>query len=538
MTRRYVTWLIALGTLAAVSGLPGAAHGQAKFLGRDAKEWATQLSTAKDDPMARRSAAFALGKLGAQSTGQAPLLARHLREDMETDADVREAAAFALGEIGRGAASPEMLNALAEVLKKDAEPGVRRGAATALGLLGAPAGSQPAVKQALLEALQHQDPRVRQNAAWAVGKIGGPVLKDAMPLLNQLLTTEKDPIILRDTVSLLVPSGIALHPALPGMAHILQGNDAVLRNKASQALAKYTEQLRTELDSLQKKLEEAPNREEEEKFQKALAAANEVADKAVQDMLPALRQALKDDPDASVREFTAFSLWKLGKGAREALPEMVEAIKKNVPQFDPKTRKADPDRIAKDNLRQHLARALINLEDAVEPAVQDIAPILDIKKEPDSIVRKSIAVALSWVDLKQEKFNDAKKLLIDVALNPQEPPVVRYQAAYIVGIKLEEEGGAVTDVLLALLKDTNISEQKSTESNITTSREGSKGGTRSEEVRGNTGRILAAHALGKIGAAGAADKAAKVKEALEKAKQDRDPLLRQAAEDALVKGRF
>ena len=69
------------------------------FLSKDAGAWSQELSAS--DEARRRSAAFALGKLGSHAREALPALKRKLQEEKE--AEVREAIAFALGEIAKEA---------------------------------------------------------------------------------------------------------------------------------------------------------------------------------------------------------------------------------------------------------------------------------------------------------------------------------------------------------------------------------------------------------------------------------------------------
>ena len=123
---------------------------EAKFLDKDPYYWIEQLDS--PSPRARRSGAFALGKLGTAAfthRGIEPLAARI--GEQESDADVRDAAAYALGEIALSlrpyadgvkvwtAISPTLLHALSE--DKDAR--VRRSAAYAIGRRGVISGFEP-----------------------------------------------------------------------------------------------------------------------------------------------------------------------------------------------------------------------------------------------------------------------------------------------------------------------------------------------------------------------------------------------------------
>jgi hypothetical protein len=71
--------------------------GSSLFLGKSAEAWRKDLSDA--DASVRRSAAFALGRMGEEARGAVPHLVRRLQED--TDAGVRDMAASAIGDIAR-----------------------------------------------------------------------------------------------------------------------------------------------------------------------------------------------------------------------------------------------------------------------------------------------------------------------------------------------------------------------------------------------------------------------------------------------------
>src|ERR1051325_10570360 len=67
------------------------------ILGKTATEWATQLGDG--DARLRRSAAFALGRLGSKAVDKLPDMKAALVR--EKDAKVRDALVFAMAEIGR-----------------------------------------------------------------------------------------------------------------------------------------------------------------------------------------------------------------------------------------------------------------------------------------------------------------------------------------------------------------------------------------------------------------------------------------------------
>jgi len=115
------------------------------------------LADAEADPLARASAALALGEL--RSAGGAGPLRTALAGDAEPA--VRTRAATALGALSRAGSA----GALAGALAGDADAAVRREAARALG--GAP-DADPAV---LVAALADAEFPVRREAAWSLGRL-------------------------------------------------------------------------------------------------------------------------------------------------------------------------------------------------------------------------------------------------------------------------------------------------------------------------------------------------------------------------------
>src|SRR5262245_9929352 len=107
--------------------LAAAADPPNMFLGRSVRDWTRDLGDRQAD--VRRSAAFALGKLGSEAAPAVPELVRLLRTDRA--ANVRDMAAAALGDIAaaRGAASAGLWReagpALIELLAREPEAGPR-----------------------------------------------------------------------------------------------------------------------------------------------------------------------------------------------------------------------------------------------------------------------------------------------------------------------------------------------------------------------------------------------------------------------------
>src|SRR5262245_17245581 len=189
--------LLTYGLIAAGLGLawlPAPASGQT-FLGKPMQQWVADLAPAKT-PQQRRSAAFALGKMGKDARDALGELSARLKDP---DPGVREAAAFALGEICAAAEvwHPESLGPLCEKLKDEKEdPLVRRSAAFALG--GMRKSDSAEVRAALQAGLQAKDPAVRQNVAWALGRMGDASVPDIRQALK-----DADTLVRRDAAKAL-----------------------------------------------------------------------------------------------------------------------------------------------------------------------------------------------------------------------------------------------------------------------------------------------------------------------------------------------
>jgi HEAT repeat protein len=180
----------------------------ADFLGKSVAVWARALDSNKAE--VRRSAAFALGKIGAGADSELPKLAALVQSDR--DAGVREAAAAAIGDVvmaTKGSAGarwsatwPALRTALA-----DGSPRIKRSAAYAIGAFGPDAKeAAPELKTALRDFSKGAQV-VRQNAAWALGRIGKAAGDDTVDLLCERLGDE-DPLVRRDAATALGEIGL------------------------------------------------------------------------------------------------------------------------------------------------------------------------------------------------------------------------------------------------------------------------------------------------------------------------------------------
>jgi HEAT repeat protein len=199
----------------------------------------------EEDPQAqlRRSAASAIGRLGANGVSALPALERALNSDK--DPKVRLAAGRAIGELGAGGASA--VPTLTQALTDDKETEVRIAAARSIGKLG-PAGAQGL--PALLRALSNdKDPDVRIAAVKAMEELG-PSAAPAIPALVNALgasgnenNSSMEPLFapcLTGSVREVACATLAElgKPAIPALSAALQSPDAIVRYGAAEALAR------------------------------------------------------------------------------------------------------------------------------------------------------------------------------------------------------------------------------------------------------------------------------------------------------------
>ena len=532
---------LALLVLCALAAAP--ARGQS-FLGKRLPEWLAGLDSR--DASVRRSAAFALGKMGADGYRAVPGLVKHLGQD--PDAGVREAVAAALGDVAaatRGG-GPGLWGDAGSALEKalgDADPRVKRSAAYALGCFGryaAPASG------GLKKALKDGSPTVRRNAAWALGRLGPAADADAVTDLCDLLT-DPDAAVRRDAAGAL--GAVGRPKGLAGAAPLLR----LARGE------KETTVLKTALDALAK-LAGPEHRDgvsvlvpllSNEDPEVALAAAfvmGNVGGEPAVAALPVLRQALRDDdpvtqglaaaalagigPEAEpavldlaaalgegraieVRRLAAIALGHLKEKAKPAVPALIKALQPPTPV----------------QVRQFAAEALAHMR---YPANEEAIPaaLEAIRKDSDATVRQRCVWALFAVK-ELERFG-ADKVLAEVLETKDEAGVmVRYDSARCLAFRLGPRAPARTaDVLLHMLRNRDLLVYNSTDAKVE--------GAGSEATRGRSGvapnlggdaRYMAAEALGWLKESAA--KREDVLKALREATKDKDEKLRDKAEQAL-----
>ena len=544
MKRTSVT-VIALALLGALAG--GAARGQS-FLGKRLPEWLAGLDNR--DASVRRSAAFALGKMGADGYRAVPGLVRHLGQD--PDAGVRQASAAALGDVaaamrgGGRALWGDTGAALEKALRDDADPRVKRSAAYALGCFGSNADGAAG---ALRKALKDGSASVRQNAAWALGRLGPAADAEAVGDLCDLLT-DPNGAVKRDAAGAL--GAVGKPRGVVGVGPLLRlaraEKDPVVLKTALDALAKLADKKHQgEVAALTPLL---TNDDPEVARAAAFVMGNVGGEPAVA-ALPVLRQALRDD-DPVVQGLAAAALAGIGPEAEPAVLDLADAIgegrapevrrnaaialghlkdkaKPAVPALMKALKPPTPTEV-----RQYAAEALAHM---AYPANEEAIPAMleAIRTDKDSTVRQRCVWGLFQVkDL--EKFG-ADKVLAAVLEEKGDAPesgiMVRYDSARCLAFHLKSRAPARTaEVLLHMLRNRDLLVYNRTDAKVE--------GAGSEAARGQSGvaqdlggdaRYMAAQALGwlKEGVARRKD----VIDALREAAKDKDERLQKEAAKAL-----
>jgi HEAT repeat protein len=534
----------------AILAIPGIAQGQqSEYLGRPLADWASELGS--NDMGVRRSAVFALGKMGKSAVSSLPQVLKILRED--TEKSVREAAALAAGEIAAGSLEARneggLVAALAKALKDDPEPLVRRSAAIALGKLEEDAA---AGQKALEQALGDQKPEVRQNAAWALGKVARAA---AVPALRKALQ-DSDAYVLRDAANAVGLAKKEGRPALPELLQVCQHGDAEVRKAALSALVVMVKQGDKEAYGPLSKVIARPNEEMENLLNAALALGNIGGDGAK----PAVRvliEAMMQKGNPRLRAQAAAVLKNIGPAAVEALDPLRKLL------GDP-----DPD------LRRNVVVALAGFKEAGVPAFNDLIRVLANPDErPD--VRAEAGVSLSriaapflqegnppgrdniptliailrdakapskvrertlWVLANyQRELPDRKDVydaLFPIVASPRSDnnKMLRYHTAFMLGAFWRDRAPKeALDVLLEFLKDDSIKlyKETSTSGGGAGGFEKTTGEAKVKEIGEGDGRVMAIQALQRIGP-GLVRPRADIMQQIKALRTSRDPKMKKA----------
>ncbi len=491
---------------------------QEKFLGKTADAWEKQLNSA-GDAKERRSAAFALGKMGAGSPTAIAVMKNVYAQ--EKDAKVRDAIIFGLGEICRDNAAGRTdkdLETLFLSALQDGNPHLRRSGAFALGCL---ATKSAATRQALDNALGDQEPMVRQNAAFALAQFA----EAALPSVKRALG-DADSLVKRDAASVLLTmsDGDKVHDLLKDLLPLCRDNNSEVRRAALSVLVRIVDAkdreaipaLKWALDDrdLENKrnaalaltniggaetevalpvlLEAARNGDVEMRRQTVIAIRNIGAPAAR--AVPEVVRYLKDDTDAKVREHAALALGGIGKGAEQAIPTLVAKIQ---------------DHGENQKVRIECAMALARI--GVVPGASNVAPtLLDILGDPryDAKVRERVmwSLRVHGGNLKTKFENRPRDTFSKICKESvtQENKMLRYDSAYMLGMIWQDEvPNHALDVLYEFLRDDKIKVYVGTTTGASgISVEGPKGSKATVKESGQgDGRVMVCDALKMVGPA-------------------------------------
>jgi HEAT repeat protein len=549
-------------------GMPPRAQAQATFLNRSLPDWLRELNAPQ--PEVRRSAAFALGKMGGQAYVAVRPLVSRIRTDR--DAGVRETAAAAVGDIVVDSGGvlrglwTEAGPALEEALKSDPDPRVRRSAAYSLGAFGRQAVSALPVLSA---ALEDAHPAVRQNAAWALGRLGqqgGEAVEGLCKLLK-----DSDSLVRRDAAGALGTLGrpTAQAGASPLLALLRAEPDEVVRRTALDALARLAgPEQRDEADAIYPLLRD----EDPETARAAAFILASMGGEQAAEALPVLRRTLTDQ-DPALQALAAAALARMGPAAGPAVSDLARALTSSRDRTVRRNaalalgligaHKARPPAEVIDLVKKEAVPALVRALKPGEPmevreyaaeALNEIAypvneealpAILEaIGKDRDPTVRQRCIWALFNVrDLEGIGADKVLAQVLDETIriikrrgpDPLAWPslLVGYDAARLLAHLLRERAPEQTaDVLLHMLKNDSLRVYRGTEAEVQGgSSESARARSRVKANLGGDARFMAAEALGALGARAA--ERDDVKKALRAAARDPEPRLRQSAEKAL-----
>jgi HEAT repeat protein len=469
-----------------------------EYLGKNASKWLLELKTVRD-LRAKRSAIFALGKLGLESADALPTMAELLTH---ADANIREAAATSIGQIvPRGRADTDLLDKLCKLAQSDRDARVRSSAIVALGRC---ARDDSPVRSALEQCMNDAEAVVRQNAGWALGEVCERT--DAVPVdtLRKGLQ-DGDKLVKRDAAAALgkilnyqgtfndegEPTdngrGAKLKKqcksAIRDLIECVEHDYLELRKSACRTLINLVDSNSSDaVSALAKACRDA---DFEVRANGALALAN-IGGKGSQAAVPVLVEVLRKG-ESDMKRMAAIAFRGLGGEAQPAIPELVDMLKK------------EPDR----KVRYYIALAMGNLKDQGAGAIAGLAArVADSAEDVDVRVASAMSMQLIGVatgptpaavnatpalikvvdDPKQpakvrerilwalrvhkgglaeydELFTALKKILVEKELGSagRTGKMLRYDAAFLTGVfKATEVPNEVFPVLLAFLKDNDV----------------------------------------------------------------------------------
>ncbi len=521
--------------------------GTSLFLGKTVDSWRKELNN--PDASVRRSAAFALGRMGEEARGAVSQLVQRLQED--ADAGVRDMAASAIGDIARDLKHNNATlwqksgGLLVQLVRDDPSERVRRSAAYALGVFGPQAAG---ATETLMKALKDDSASVRQNASWALGQMGDAASESVSKLCECL--RDKDTLVRRDAAGALGALGKAAEKAGRPLIELVKAEpDTVVKKTALETLAHIAgpEQASYAKD-LVPLLED---RDPEVRLPAALVLAR-IGGEESANALPVLRIALKNE-DPHIQELATAALATLGPLAKPAIHDLADTLtdaknsvvvrrnaalalshvgaeaKPVVPALVKALQPSQPLAV-----RQFAAEALAQMK---YPANEEgvLAIVEAIRKDSDPLVRQKCVWALFTLS-SVEKFREVgadkvlEKLLDEKG---DRTALLRYNAARKLAHVLRDEAPDKTaDTLVEMLTNRQLIIYNRTDARVEgAGTEATVGRANVQANLGGDARYMAVQALSWLG-----EKAAKrpeVAQALRKAAKDSDAKLRNTAKEAM-----
>jgi HEAT repeat protein len=543
-----------------VCALPVAAQEpeEPQFLKVPQSKWTRELS--HSDAAVRRSAAFALGKMGLPAAGSCPQLLTALTD---LKPGVREAAAFALGEIGPTDDSGPLVTALLKALKDD-NAKVRRSAAFALGRLGARGstvavlgannidpvaivrGNAKAAAPMLQEALADPEPIVRQSAAVALGELALPTDEAVVDAVGKLAAADDDPLVRRDAIVALGRIGLSARKTLPILVGRLRGDeDGVVRKAALDSLVEMvTADDANIADDFRKAL---THRDADVVRNAALGLAN-IGGPSSADAVPVFRKMIAHDEDPEVRRIAFTALANIGAYAEAVKPNLIAALKDDDPlnrrsaaialaKLREKAKDAvpaliaalDPSENKNEQVRMYVAEALGNIDPDDKRVV---AAMLKVLGESQSYLVRHRAV---WALERLKEFQQPgvvqalSHILIERGADAK---LLRYEAAKVLAMRMDDRvPDRTVTVLLEALRDDKVFIYGGTFGKVGATREGDVGASDVKATGAGDWRRVVALAVEKIGREKAGTDEV-LKELKKVAQTSPDPAARMAADNA------
>jgi HEAT repeat protein/S1-C subfamily serine protease len=291
----------------------------------DKKDVPALIDALRDDaaPEARRYAAAALGKMGDAAR---PAVDDLVRACGDTDAEVRAGAATALGVLGdefRDKTYARLLDLL-----KDGEKPVRKAAWDALAKLGKPPDAEPL--KALLATAKY--PEARAYAIIGLSYLG----PGSAPALVKALAEDKDAEVAGLAAFALGTLKVRTPEVCAALTGALDREEKLVKLEAVQALARLGGDPAVGVDPLVLPgLIKALSSDDDDVFKWARLALppvtsfmrNSATVPVTTDDLSGLKELLKNKRPVA-RCFAALALGSLGKEAAPALPELLDALRR------------------------------------------------------------------------------------------------------------------------------------------------------------------------------------------------------------------